>query len=141
MREFQYERRVTKIPERCCLFVAVLVLYFTQILMFSESKSKTIYHSFIFFVYFAPIFGAIIADSKFGKFRTILYLSIVYASGNAVISIAAIGPLALPQVAVSMLGLALLAIGTGGIKPCVAAFGGDQFILPEQVFISIEMVT
>lgn len=26
-----------------------------------------------------------------------------------------------------MLGLFLIALGTGGIKPCVAAFGGDQF--------------
>ena len=31
-----------------------------------------------------------------------------------------------------MIGLALIALGTGGIKPCVAAFGGDQFKLPEQ---------
>lgn len=29
--------------------------------------------------------------------------------------------------ALSMLGLILIALGTGGIKPCVAAFGGDQF--------------
>ncbi len=29
--------------------------------------------------------------------------------------------------AMSMLGLILIALGTGGIKPCVAAFGGDQF--------------
>lgn len=27
----------------------------------------------------------------------------------------------------SMVGLSLIALGTGGIKPCVAAFGGDQF--------------
>ena len=26
-----------------------------------------------------------------------------------------------------MVGLLLIAIGTGGIKPCVSAFGGDQF--------------
>lgn len=26
-----------------------------------------------------------------------------------------------------MVGLLLIAVGTGGIKPCVAAFGGDQF--------------
>ena len=32
----------------------------------------------------------------------------------------------------SLLGLALIAVGTGGIKPCVSAFGGDQFKLPEQ---------
>jgi len=32
----------------------------------------------------------------------------------------------------SILGLFLIALGTGGIKPCVSAFGGDQFILPQQ---------
>lgn len=26
-----------------------------------------------------------------------------------------------------MIGLLLIGIGTGGIKPCVSAFGGDQF--------------
>lgn len=26
-----------------------------------------------------------------------------------------------------MVGLFLIALGTGGIKPCVSAFGGDQF--------------
>ena len=30
------------------------------------------------------------------------------------------------------IGLLLIAIGTGGIKPCVASFGGEQFKLPEQ---------
>ena len=32
----------------------------------------------------------------------------------------------------SLIGLFLIAVGTGGIKPCVSAFGGDQFKLPEQ---------
>lgn len=31
-----------------------------------------------------------------------------------------------------MIGLAIIAIGTGGIKPCVSAFGGDQFVRPQQ---------
>lgn len=32
----------------------------------------------------------------------------------------------------SLLGLLFIAIGTGGIKPCVSSFGGDQFVLPQQ---------
>jgi len=32
----------------------------------------------------------------------------------------------------SLIGLALIALGTGLIKPCVSSFGGDQFKLPEQ---------
>ena len=34
--------------------------------------------------------------------------------------------------ALVLTGLLLVGIGTGGIKPCVATFGGDQFKLPEQ---------
>ena len=34
--------------------------------------------------------------------------------------------------AVSFIGLFLIALGTGGIKPCVAPFGAEQFKLPEQ---------
>lgn len=32
----------------------------------------------------------------------------------------------------TFIGLSLIAIGSGGIKPCVAAFGGEQFKMPEQ---------
>ena len=34
--------------------------------------------------------------------------------------------------ALAFIGLGLIAFGTGGIKPCVASFGGEQFVLPEQ---------
>ena len=33
-------------------------------------------------------------------------------------------------------GLLLIALGTGGIKPCVASFGGEQFKVIFQLFIS-----
>ena len=40
--------------------------------------------------------------------------------------------MAIVRSVVTVIGLMLIAIGTGGIKPCVSAFGGDQFKLPEQ---------
>nr|XP_023020022.1 peptide transporter family 1-like [Leptinotarsa decemlineata] len=84
------------------------------------------------FAYFFPVLGAILSDSYLGKFRTILYVSMIYAVGSILLALTAIKPLNMPQKGMSILGLLLIAVGTGGIKPCVSAFGGDQFILPQQ---------
>lgn len=56
----------------------------------------------------------------------------VYALGSVAVTLGAIPTLNLPASQVTIIGLLLIAIGTGGIKPCVSAFGGDQFKLPEQ---------
>uniref|UniRef100_A0A8C6KX48 Solute carrier family 15 member 1 n=1 Tax=Nothobranchius furzeri TaxID=105023 RepID=A0A8C6KX48_NOTFU len=117
---------------------AVLVLYFKYFLNWEDDFAITIYHTFVALCYLTPILGAIIADSWLGKFKTIIYLSIVYAVGQVVMAVSAIHDITdtnkdgVPDsmtfhVALSMVGLILIALGTGGIKPCVAAFGGDQF--------------
>ncbi|XP_035784867.1 peptide transporter family 1-like [Anopheles albimanus] len=110
----------------------VLALYLTQQLAYSNDTATVIYHVFTSLVYFFPLMGAILADSWLGKFKTILYLSIVYCAGSALIALGAIPPLHLPATSITVLGLLFIAIGSGGIKPCVSAFGGDQFKLPEQ---------
>lgn len=56
----------------------------------------------------------------------------VYSLGSIAITVGAIPALHLPASAVTIIGLLLISVGTGGIKPCVSAFGGDQFKLPEQ---------
>ncbi|NXG14042.1 S15A1 protein, partial [Grallaria varia] len=117
---------------------AVLVLYFKYFLHWSEDLSTAIFHTFIALCYLTPILGAIIADSWLGKFKTIVSLSIVYTIGQTVLSVGSISDLTdynrngspdnmSLHVALSMIGLILIALGTGGIKPCVSAFGGDQF--------------
>ncbi|XP_070607298.1 solute carrier family 15 member 1 isoform X2 [Erythrolamprus reginae] len=117
---------------------AVLVLYFKFFLHWDDNLSTAIYHTFVALCYLTPILGALIADSWLGKFKTIISLSIVYTVGQAVLSVSSINDLmdsnhdGAPDdinipIAFSMIGLVLIALGTGGIKPCVAAFGGDQF--------------
>ncbi|NXH53972.1 S15A1 protein, partial [Rhabdornis inornatus] len=113
---------------------AVLTLYFTRFLHWEDNFATVIYHTFVALCYLTPILGAVIADSWLGKFKTILYLSIVYAIGQTVLSVGSISELTggsannlAPNIALSVIGLILIALGTGGIKPCVSAFGGDQF--------------
>ncbi|XP_061736128.1 solute carrier family 15 member 1 [Nerophis ophidion] len=117
---------------------AVLVLYFKFFLLWDEDLSTSIYHTFVALCYLTPILGAIVADSWLGKFKTIIYLSIVYALGQVAMAVSAIHDITdynkdgspdnmTFHVVMSMVGLFLIALGTGGIKPCVAAFGGDQF--------------
>ncbi|XP_030079969.1 peptide transporter family 1-like isoform X2 [Drosophila hydei] len=111
----------------------VLVLYLSRQLGYSDDTATVVFHVFTMFVYFLCIFGAIISDSWLGKFKTILYLSMVYICGSVLLTLGAIGPLSLPVETFTILGLALIALGSGGIKPCVSAFGGDQFKVPEQL--------
>ncbi|NWV79059.1 S15A1 protein, partial [Dasyornis broadbenti] len=117
---------------------ALLTLYLTNFLRWEENFATVIYHTFAALCYLTPILGAILADSWLGKYKTIVYLSIIYAIGQTVLSVGSINELTdhnwdgTPDnvslhIALSMIGLILIALGTGGIKPCVSAFGGDQF--------------
>lgn len=84
-------------------------------------SAQHMYHLFVAATYALPMVGAIISDRLLGKYHTILSLSIVYCLGHAVLAVGenSIGGM--------WLGLALIAIGSGGIKPCVSAHVGDQF--------------
>nr|APX43179.1 solute carrier family 15 member 2 [Sphyrna tiburo] len=108
---------------------AILTLYFTNFLHWDDNLSTAIYHAFSGLAYFTPVMGALVADSWLGKFKTIIVLSIVYVIGHIVKSAGAIPTVGDQKmhVGLPMFGLFLIAFGTGGIKPCVAAFGGDQF--------------
>uniref|UniRef100_A0AAR2LJD1 Solute carrier family 15 member 1b n=1 Tax=Pygocentrus nattereri TaxID=42514 RepID=A0AAR2LJD1_PYGNA len=69
---------------------AVLVLYFRYFLRWDDDLATTIYHTFVALCYLTPILGAIVADSWLGKFKTIVYLSIVYTIGQVVMAVGAI---------------------------------------------------
>lgn len=86
---------------------------------------------FSFFAYFVPLFGAILADAFWGKYKTVLYLSLFYCLGHGTLAL-----MDLPEALLEKtfdprtflyIGLVLIALGAGGIKPCVSANVGDQF--------------
>lgn len=91
------------------------------------SQASFFYHSFVAFAYISPLFGSVIADNYFGRFRVILWMSIIYVIGHVLLSVGAI-----PELDHSIRsifdfgGLAVIAFATGGIKPCVSAFAADQ---------------
>ena len=90
----------------------------------SEVEATEKVHFFNGAVYLTPLLGALLADAFVGKYRTIVSLSLVYCGGHA--ALAAMGLTGDPYLWL-MLGLGLIALGSGGIKPCVSAHVGDQF--------------
>lgn len=115
---------------------SILVVFMTKYLVdsggspdfFSPSEAKEWYHSFTSAVYFFPIIGALLSDIFFGKYKTILTLSVVYCFGHlslALMDIPFTAALIEPKIWLGI-GLGLIAMGSGGIKPCVSAHLGDQ---------------
>jgi len=107
---------------------AILVIFMTQHLMnasgqrdpMTEQEAQGYFHLFVAAVYLMPVFGALLADFFWGKYRTIIVLSLIYCLGHL--------SLAVDDTRLGLaLGLGLIAIGAGGIKPCVSAHVGDQF--------------
>lgn len=85
------------------------------------SEAKQIMHSFMIGVYFFPLLGGWLADRFFGKYNTIIWFSLLYCAGHACLAVFEHSRSGF------FLGLGLIALGAGGIKPLVASFMGDQF--------------
>ena len=107
---------------------SILVVFMTKYMLdrsgqldtMTPEQAKSAYHFFTMGVYLLPFFGAVLADAFLGKYKTILLLSLVYCAGHFT--------LALDTTRFGLaIGLTLIAIGSGGIKPCVSATVGDQF--------------
>jgi proton-dependent oligopeptide transporter, POT family len=107
---------------------SILIVFMTQYIVTSAGASDHMapaearqnFALFVSAVYFLPILGAILAEGFIGKYQTIFWLSIVYCFGHFA--------LALNDTRMGLvIGLGLIAFGSGGIKPCVSANVGDQF--------------
>lgn len=99
---------------------SILVIFMIDHLKMAQEDAKAAYHLFASAVYLLPLLGAYLSDRFIGKYRTILFLSLIYCLGHLSLSL-------WESQAGLYFGLGLIAIGSGGIKPCVSAYVGDQF--------------
>lgn len=117
---------------------AILVVYMTKYLVdidgkpdfMGDAEARGYFHLFSSAAYLLPIAGAILADVFLGKYKTIISLSVVYCLGHLALALGDTGvgvALGLSPRVWLAVGLGLIALGTGGIKPCVSAHVGDQF--------------
>jgi POT family proton-dependent oligopeptide transporter len=84
-------------------------------------EAKHVFHTFIIGVFFFPLLGGWIADRLFGKYNTVFWFSLIYCAGHACLAIFD------DNLKGFYFGLGLIALGSGGIKPLVVSFVGDQF--------------
>lgn len=95
-----------------------------------QSAAFALRSSFRMLAYVCPVFGGYLADNIFGRYRTILWFTVSYVIGVALMAVGAI-----PAIMETTMGLVLYllgafaftAIGTGAIKPNVVNFGADQY--------------
>lgn len=105
---------------------SILMLYMTGHLLMSDNWATAILHVFVGMVYLLPLAGAWLADKVWGRYKTILYISLLYCVGHGVLATADLFHTIEARRYILMAGLFIIALGAGGIKPCVSAFMGDQ---------------
>ncbi|KAI3981518.1 hypothetical protein MKX01_008935 [Papaver californicum] len=124
---------------------ANLITYLTGPLGQSTVTAAANVNTWVGFIWMLPVFGAVLADSFLGRFPTIIFSTLIYVLGLglltlSVVLLSLIGPhdclhnnnsiiCTFPsfQVIFFFCSLYLVAFGRAGFKPCVQAFGADQF--------------
>lgn len=86
-----------------------------------KAEAKEVFHTFVIGVYFFPLLGGWLADRFFGKYPTIFWFSVIYCAGHACLALFE------DNIRGFYFGLFLISLGSGGIKPLVSSFVGDQF--------------
>jgi len=98
---------------------AILFLYMTQVLRYTDTGAAPIYMTFKMACYFLPLLGGWIADRWLGRYWTIVGFSVPYVLGHFVLGI--------PNHVALLLALALLAGGSGVIKPNIPTLLGQTY--------------
>ncbi|MCL7050560.1 hypothetical protein MKW94_002332 [Papaver nudicaule] len=136
---------VNEAAERLAFYAIAVNIgtYLVQQMHQSLPDAATHVNNWVGLAFGSTLFGAFIADAYLGRFLNIFVFSCIYAVGMVLLTVSStLGSLRPPpcvlnspdceqaskgQTAFLYCALALIGLGTGGIKPCVSSFGADQF--------------
>ncbi|CAN6269128.1 unnamed protein product [Urochloa humidicola] len=117
-----------------------LVLYLESVLHGSNLSSASNVTSWMGTSFLTPVFGAIVADTFWGNYNTILVSLVIYLLGMMLVTFSAFLPTTdlcvvasschnpmLSAQNVAFLGLYLVAFGSGGVRAALLPFGAEQF--------------
>jgi POT family proton-dependent oligopeptide transporter len=97
----------------------ILSLYLTTALAMTVTRATPIYTTFKMGCYFLPLLGGYIADRWLGRYWTIVGFSVPYVLGHFILGI--------PTEVALIIALALLAGGSGVIKPNISTLMGQTY--------------
>ncbi|CAL4956365.1 unnamed protein product [Urochloa decumbens] len=112
-----------------------LVTYLTSVLHESNVDAAKNVSTWLGSCFFTPLIGAFLADTYWGRYWTVVIFISIQAIGTIALTVSAWLPLLMDSSfnggsihrSSVYLGLYLIAVGSGGIKPCTSALGADQF--------------
>jgi len=107
--------------ERCSYYGmrAILSLYMAEQLGLGEQNAGLFMSAFIGACYFLPLVGGYLADNYFGKYNVIVGFSIPYILGHVLLGV--------ENTVFLVIALALLAMGSGSIKPNISTLMGMTY--------------
>ncbi|KAJ1296011.1 hypothetical protein BS78_01G266300 [Paspalum vaginatum] len=124
----------------CLAFFSIsqnLVTYLTTVLHESKVTAARNVSAWVGSCFLTPLLGAFVADTYWGRYKTIAVFFPLYILAMAVLIASASLPIfsdddhggsgSSVHRSVVYIGIYLAAIGSGGVKPCTSAFGADQF--------------
>ncbi len=116
-----YALSLTEMWERFGLYIVqgLLIFYMTKVLNFPDTQSYAIMGQFTALIYLSPIIGGLCADRFLGFRHTILIGAYLLLAGYALLTL----PLANKEAAM-FLGLSVIILGTGFLKPNISSFLG-----------------
>ncbi|CAN6311660.1 unnamed protein product [Urochloa humidicola] len=127
----------------CMAFFAIgknLVRFLTHELHETNVDAAKNVSTWVGSCFITPVIGAFLADTYWGRYKTIVVFLLIYTIGMLILTVSASLPLIMvvpsnsgTRRVAAYLGLYLVALGTGGVKPCASALGADQFDITDPV--------